>query len=312
MKRECDVDHTIVAKHAKATARTRGVIKVEFEVINELTDNEFVTYYCWTENYENGIANTYINSTCVPQTVRITFSPCDSKEQYEREHPSCQLVITFHEDGSISFDESIRNENINRYLPQITRDNPLTLRHPHFQDYCEMKQSEDSHKTKDQHKLFIYGGGTGKHGLNMPSGWGWHSQINGGKGGVVEIRSRERPRDKTVLRAAWEYMVHKYDYKHENETSGPGTIDWRKWNKDNYKFKNKGNGRCTDEHNYRQWETFVMEQWMIEYFQKTERPKQAGPLYGSRQRWDFHLNEMLEQINAVRTEKGWPEVHFET
>ena len=165
--------------------------------------------------------------------------------------------------------------------------------------------------TKDEHKLFIYGGGTYKHGLNMPSGWAWNSKINGGKGGVVEVRGEERPRDGTALRAAWElYMVHEYDYKHE--TSGPGTTEWRKWNKDNYKFKGKGNGRCTDEHKYRQWETFVMEQWMIEYFQRTERPKKAGRLDGCRPRWNFQQYEMLKQINTVRTEKGWPEVHFET
>ena len=96
MKRECDVDHAIAAKHAKATNRPSGVIKVEFEVENKYRDNEFVTYYCWTENYENGVANAYINSTCVPPTVKITFSQYGSKEQYEREHPSCPLVITFH------------------------------------------------------------------------------------------------------------------------------------------------------------------------------------------------------------------------
>eukprot|EP00956_Cyclotella_meneghiniana_P041204 scaffold218733_cov17-Cyclotella_meneghiniana.AAC.1 len=112
-----------------------------------------------------------------------------------------------------------------------------------------MEQSEDSRMTKDQHKLFIYGEGTFKHGLNMPRGWGWNSQKNGGKGGVVGVWSRDRPTDKTALRAAWEYMVHKYDYKHE--VSGPGTEDWRKWNDDNYKPHRKGNGRCTDKHKYR-------------------------------------------------------------
>ena len=103
-------------------------------------------------------------------------------------------------------------------------------------------------------------------------------------------------------------MVHKYDYKHE--TSGPGTKDWREWNDDNNHFKDKGNRRCTNKHNYRQWEAFVMEQWMIEYFQTTEKPKRSGSLL--RAHWDFHLNEMLKKINAVRTKKGWPEVHFET
>ena len=308
MKRECDMDNMIAAKHAKATALTRGAIKVEYTVINRFIPNESVTYHCWTENYEDGKANAYINSTCVPSTVRITFIPCDSKEQYQREHPSCKLVITFHEDGGITFDESIRNGNINRYLPQITRENPLTLDHPHFRDYCEMEQSKDSRMTKDQHKLFIYGEGTGNHGINMPRGWAWNSQINGGKGGVQEIRSEERPPDKTALRAAWEYMVHKYDYKHE--TSGPGTKDWREWNDDNNQFKDKGNRRCTNKHKYRQWEAFVMEQWMIEYFQTTEKPKRSGSLL--RAHWDFHLNEMLKKINAVRTKKGWPEVHFET
>ena len=86
MKRECDVDNMIAAKHAKPTARTRGAIKVEYTVINEFIANESVTYHCWTENYEDGKANAYINSTCVPSTVRITFIPCDSKEQYQREH----------------------------------------------------------------------------------------------------------------------------------------------------------------------------------------------------------------------------------
>ena len=95
MKRGWDVDNMIAAKHAKATARTIGAIKVEFTVINEMTANESVTYHCWTENCEDGKANAYINSTCVPSTVRITFIPCDSKEQYQREHPSCKLVITF-------------------------------------------------------------------------------------------------------------------------------------------------------------------------------------------------------------------------
>eukprot|EP00956_Cyclotella_meneghiniana_P038033 scaffold148002_cov38-Cyclotella_meneghiniana.AAC.2 len=102
----------------------------------------------------------------------------------------------------------------------------------------------------------------------MPNGWAWSNQYNGGKGGVVEVRGEMRPRDGTALRAAWEYMVHEYNYKHE--TSGPGTREWRKWNKDNYKFKYKGNGRCTDMHKYQEWETFVMEQWMIEYLQRTE------------------------------------------
>ena len=53
-----------------------------------------------------------------------------------------------------------------------------------------------------------------------------------------------------------------------------------------------------------------MEQWMIEYFQTTEKPKRSGRLIGCRGLWDFHLSEMLKKINAVRTEKGWPEVHF--
>lgn len=44
MKRECDVDHAIAAKHAKATNRPSGVIKVEFEVKYKYSDNEFVSY----------------------------------------------------------------------------------------------------------------------------------------------------------------------------------------------------------------------------------------------------------------------------
>ena len=44
MKRECDMDNMIAAKHAKATALTRGAIKVEYTVINRFIPNEYVTY----------------------------------------------------------------------------------------------------------------------------------------------------------------------------------------------------------------------------------------------------------------------------
>ena len=105
-------------------------------------------------------------------------------------------------------------------------------------------------------------------------------------------------------------MVYQYKYRHE--TSDPGTKEWRKWNNDNYGSKGKGSGHCSSriEYDYREWETVVMEQWMIEYFQTTERPKQAGNLNGCRPDWIFRQDDMLQQINAVRTEKGWPEVHF--
>lgn len=246
-----------------------------------------------------GEAIKYIQSLSVEKVFEVTFIPFVSKRKFAQAYPFLIPTITWKSNGDVSIDASITSRYRNRYLPQITTANRMTRDHPLFSQYADLTKGPDSFMDDIEHKEFTYNGGTyGKE--NWPKWHMWNDQLET----IQMYRNTKRPKQNTIERRAWEWLVKEYGYKHQEDS--PDGDEWRHWNNANYC---KGNKRCTDLNRWHDWEKFVMENWIIGYFNNEETPKYELQRSIKNYLPDFDVDKIIGLINKTRRTQGWIDVY---
>ena len=293
--------------------RITGDLKLSIRSDFPLQDNCGIVYASSVEGPHGGVvgwlerdasldeAKKYIKSLSGNKffDVNITFVPFVSKQTFMEAYPFLIPTITWKTNGEVSIDASIDSKYRNRYLPQITTANPITRDHPLFTQYADVTKGPDSFMDDIEHKEFTYNGGTyGKE--NWPKWHMWNDQLET----IQMYRNTNRPKQNTIERRAWEWLVKEYGYKHQDDS--PHGNEWRDWNNANYCG---GNNRCTDLNRWHDWEKFVMENWIIEYFENEETPKYEFKRSITKYLPDFDVDKIIGLINKTREAKGWGDVY---
>jgi hypothetical protein len=262
----------------------------------------------------------------------ISFVPFSSKEAFEDLYPFINPVEEWDGLGYIGEYQRLYNRTPSKMkfknisLPRISPDwdfkndgDPSR-----FDEYLTPTQKTYSVMSPNEFKRYVYGNGTTGE-RRYPEGYWWDATLN-----CISQFSTGKFRSNTLLDMAWEVLAHKYGYEHER-ASAPEEV-YMKWNEENDKSSGKGNQRCTDLEECKDWENYHMEKWIVDYLKSTKRPlfklcpttmehfydhsqKVVSPVFSLNDYTDnvnAYWNPIIKNINEVRVSKNWEHLEILT